>query len=66
MKKNMGKTDEAGKNLSRVMREKAPESLKGDAEALEERRAAIFTKGVATFQGSTGGEDDAEGDDDSD
>ena len=40
--------------------------MKGDAEALEKRRAAVFSKGIAAFEGSTGGEDQAEGDDDSD
>jgi hypothetical protein len=62
----MVKSDEASAKLAEVMLNKAPASLKPDAEALNKRRVTAFTKGKATFEGSTGGEDQAEGEDDSD
>lgn len=62
----MSKTEDASKNLSKIMLEKTPADLKSEAEALEKRRADAFAKGQAQFQGATGGEDQAEGEDDSD
>ncbi|RDW87625.1 hypothetical protein BP5796_03319 [Coleophoma crateriformis] len=66
VKKNMGKTQAASLDLSKVMRAKAPADLKEEADALEKRRAAAFAKAMAAFEGLTGGEDQAEGEDDSD
>ncbi|KAF1984061.1 hypothetical protein K402DRAFT_395995 [Aulographum hederae CBS 113979] len=66
VKKNMAKTGEASVDLSKMMLEKAPQSLKGEAEGLEKRRAKKFDEATAAFAGSTGGEDQAEGEDDSD
>ncbi|KAI3529532.1 hypothetical protein CPAR01_02228 [Colletotrichum paranaense] len=63
VKKNVTKTEAAGKELSAVMISKAPASIKGDAEALEKRREAAFSKASGAFAGSTGGEDEQLGDD---
>lgn len=57
----MGKTQTASQELSKLMLEKAPASLKGDAETLETRRAEAFKKSTAAFEGASGGEDQAEG-----
>ncbi|TDZ27888.1 hypothetical protein C8035_v008531 [Colletotrichum spinosum] len=63
VKKNIEKTEVASKELSHVMVAKAPADLKGDAEALEKRRAAAFQKATAVFAGATGGENEQLGDD---
>ncbi|GKT56503.1 hypothetical protein ColTof4_08951 [Colletotrichum tofieldiae] len=63
VKKNVQKTEAASKELSNVMIAKAPASAKADAETLEKRREAAFTKATAAFASSTGGEDEALGDD---
>lgn len=62
----MGKTSAASEELSAVMLEKAPESLKKDATELDARRKAGFEKAQAAFSNSEGGEDKADGEDDSD
>ncbi|KAF2663375.1 hypothetical protein BT63DRAFT_419183 [Microthyrium microscopicum] len=66
VKKNMGKSDEASARLAEVMLTKAPASLKPQAEELNKRRVDGFAKGKAAFASATGGEDQAEGEDDSD
>ncbi|KAL0941553.1 uncharacterized protein CTRU02_204316 [Colletotrichum truncatum] len=63
VKKNVEKTEVASKELSDTMVAKAPASIKADAEALEKRRAAAFSKAVSTFAGATGGEDEQLGED---
>ncbi|OHW90123.1 hypothetical protein CSPAE12_11294 [Colletotrichum incanum] len=63
VKKNVQKTEAASKELSNVMIAKAPASTKADAETLEKRREAAFSKATAAFASSTGGEDEALGDD---
>ncbi|KAI8313602.1 hypothetical protein K4K59_004469 [Colletotrichum sp. SAR11_240] len=63
VKKNVEKTEVASKELSQVMVSKAPADIKGEAEALEKRRAAAFGKATAAFAGATGGEDEQLGDD---
>ncbi|KAH7305751.1 hypothetical protein BKA65DRAFT_560073 [Rhexocercosporidium sp. MPI-PUGE-AT-0058] len=65
VKKNIEKSREASMGLSKLMLEKAPAHIKPEAEALEKRRAAAFTKAVDTFANATGGEDQADGEDDS-
>jgi hypothetical protein len=62
----MGKTSAASEDLSKVMLEKAPASLKPQAEALDKRREAGFKKATAAFANSQGGEDKADEEDDSD
>lgn len=62
VKKNIGKTDTSSKELSALMLAKAPANLKAEAEGLEQRRATAFQKTVATYEGASGGENDAEGD----
>ncbi|GKT44566.1 uncharacterized protein ColSpa_04747 [Colletotrichum spaethianum] len=59
VKKNVQKTEVASKELSNVMTAKAPANLKAEAEALEKRREAAFSKANAAFASSTGGENDA-------
>ncbi|KAH8883112.1 hypothetical protein GQ53DRAFT_883647 [Thozetella sp. PMI_491] len=66
VKRNVAKTEAASKELSDVMVSKAPASIKGDAEALEKRRAAAFASAISTYDGATGGEAEAEHEDDSD
>jgi hypothetical protein len=65
VKKNMAKTGAASVDLSAIMLEKAPESIKPDAIALEKRRTAAFDKATAAFANSQGGEDKADEEDDS-
>jgi hypothetical protein len=66
VKKNMAKSDEAGTELAVVMLQKAPPSIKAESEALDQRRIAAFKKAVGAFENSSGGEDKAEEEDDSD
>jgi len=66
VKKNMAKSDEAGTELAAVMLQKAPQSIKAESEALDKRRVAAFKKAVAAFANSSGGEDKADEEDDSD
>ncbi|KAK1983785.1 hypothetical protein LZ30DRAFT_652958 [Colletotrichum cereale] len=63
VKKNVQKTEVASKELSKVMISKAPANTKADAEALEKRREAAFSKATAAFANATGGENEALGDD---
>ncbi|KAF6803320.1 hypothetical protein CSOJ01_10960 [Colletotrichum sojae] len=63
VKKNVEKTEAASKELSDLMISKAPADIKSDAEALEKRRAAAFSKATGAFAGATGGEDEQLGDD---
>ncbi|KAJ0161525.1 hypothetical protein CTA2_6075 [Colletotrichum tanaceti] len=63
VRKNVQKTEAASKDLSNVMIAKAPAGSREDAETLETRRQAAFAKAVAAFASSTGGEDEALGDD---
>lgn len=65
VKKSVGKTQDTSKELSDVMVSKAPESVRGDAEALENRRNTAFEKATGAFAGATGGEEEGEGEDDS-
>lgn len=62
----MSKSDEASKELEKVMLAKTPEDLKSQAEGLAKRRGEGFEKARAAFVQSVGGEDQAEGEDDSD
>lgn len=66
VKRNVGKTEAASKELSLVMIDKTPASIKPEAEKLEERRNAAFTKAAGAFSSATGGEDEADVEDDSD
>ncbi|KAF1814238.1 hypothetical protein P152DRAFT_265305 [Eremomyces bilateralis CBS 781.70] len=66
VKKSMLRTQAASGELENVMREKSPENLKAEGEALAKRKQAVFEKALAAFANSTGGEDQAEGEDDSD
>ncbi|KAI9680233.1 MAG: hypothetical protein M1822_007232 [Bathelium mastoideum] len=66
VKRSVGKTQATSKELSDVMVSKAPGSVKGDAEKLEGRRNAAFEKATTAFAGETGGEEEGEGEDDSD
>jgi hypothetical protein len=66
VKKNMAKSDEAGSELATVMLQKAPQSIKVESEELDKRRAVAFKKAVAAFANSSGGEDKADEEDDSD
>lgn len=62
----MGKSDEASKELEKIMLAKSPADLKSQAEDLAKRRTVAFEKARAEFVHSKGGEDQAEGEDDSD
>ncbi|KIW04377.1 uncharacterized protein PV09_04661 [Verruconis gallopava] len=68
VKRNLKKMGEVSEELEKIMMEKAPESLKPEAEKLAARRKVAFDKGNNAFAGLTGGEDnaEAEGEDDSD
>ena len=66
VKKNMQKSDVVGGELSAIMLSKAPESIKADSEALDKRRVEAFKKATNAFENSVGGEDQADGEDDSD
>jgi hypothetical protein len=65
VKRNVGKTEGASKELSEIMIGKAPASVKGEAEVLEKRRDATFAKAKSAFEGLTGGEEEADKEDDS-
>lgn len=66
VKKNMGKSNEAGSELSAIMLSKTPESIKAESVTLDQRRVAAFKKATAAFEGAVGGEDQDGGEDDSD
>lgn len=59
----MGKSDEASKDLEKIMLSKTPADLKPEAEGLAKRRQGAFEKAKAAFAQSVGGEDQAEGED---
>jgi len=65
VKKNMGKTSGASIKLEKIMLEKTPANLKPEAEKLSARREAAFSKAISAFANSQGGEDQADGEDDS-
>lgn len=62
----MAKTSEASFEQERVMLGKTPADLKPEAEQLSARRRAAFDKATVAFAQSVGGEDQAEGEDESD
>jgi hypothetical protein len=66
VKKNMGKTSELSSEQEALMLQKTPENLKPEAQKLAARRKAAFDKATAAFAQSVGGEDKADGEDDSD
>jgi hypothetical protein len=66
VKRNLHKSLDAGKNLSDAMIAKATPATRLEAETLEKRRAASFSKAISAFEGATGGEDAADNQDDSD
>ncbi|KAE9965585.1 hypothetical protein BLS_007519 [Venturia inaequalis] len=66
VKKNMAKTSDASILLEKTMLEKTPAEIKPQAEALSARREAAFKKAIDAFAGASGGEDQADGEDDSD
>ena len=66
VKKNMAKTDELSAEQEAVMFQKTPADLKPEAEKLMARRKMVFEKATAAFAQSVGGEDQADGEDDSD
>ncbi|KAG6360007.1 hypothetical protein INS49_011063 [Diaporthe citri] len=66
VKRNLLNSQEAGAKFSVTLNEKAPDNLKPSAQALEERRNKAFDKAVSVFANAQGGEDQADGEDDSD
>lgn len=66
VKRNLLNSQEAGAKFSVTLNEKAPDNLKPSAQALEERRNKAFDKAVGVFANAQGGEDQADGEDDSD
>ena len=63
---NLKKMSEVSAELDKLVEEKAPANLKPKAEDLSKRRQAALKKAVDAFAGLTGGEGEAEGEDDSD
>lgn len=66
VKRNLVKTSEASEALSHLMVSKAPPELKGEGQALAKRRNIAFEKALAVYGNATGGDDLANGADDSD
>lgn len=66
VKRNMLASQEVGVKFSQQLQEKAPADLKESAIALEARRKKAFEKAVGIYANSQGGEDQADGEDDSD
>jgi hypothetical protein len=66
VKKNMVKSGESSVKLSAIMQAKAPASMQAESAQLEKRREVALGKAIAAFAGATGGEDQADGEDDSD
>jgi hypothetical protein len=62
----MAKTSAASEDLSKIMLSKAPAELKQEAEELNKRRDTSFKKATAAFANSSGGEEKADEEDDSD
>lgn len=63
---NLKKFEEVSKQLDKIVEEKAPADLKPKAEELNKRRQAALQKAVVAFANASGGEADADGEDDSD
>jgi hypothetical protein len=66
VKRNMQKSDAAGGELAAIMLSKAPDSIKTESETLDKRRVEVFKKATSAFEKSTGGEEHADKEDDSD
>ncbi|KAF3914634.1 hypothetical protein AA313_de0202379 [Arthrobotrys entomopaga] len=66
VKRSISKSQEASEELSKLMLEKTPENLRSEAEALEQRRKVAFEKASAIYAAAIGGEENADGEDDSD
>ncbi|KAK6538272.1 hypothetical protein TWF694_011151 [Orbilia ellipsospora] len=66
VKRSILKSQEASEELSKLMLDKTPEDLKSEAQALEQRRKATFEKASAVYAAAIGGEENADGEDDSD
>lgn len=62
----MTKTGEASADLEKVMLSKTPNDIKPQATALAARREVAFGKATAAFANAVGGEDQADGEDESD
>lgn len=62
----MANNREAATDLSKIMLEKAPPSVKGESQELEARNNKAFAKATAAFENSKGGEETALGEEDSD
>lgn len=60
------RSQEAGVAVSEVLVKNAPADLKDASTALEQRRSKAFDQALATFANAQGGEDQADGEDDSD
>ena len=63
---NLKKMQEVSNELDKLVETKAPADLKPKAEELGKRRAAALNKAIVAFANSTGGEGEADGEDDSD
>jgi hypothetical protein len=63
---NLKKMQDVSSELDKLVETKAPENLKPKAEELAKRRQAALTKAIVAFANSTGGEGEADGEDDSD
>ena len=66
MKRNLAKTEEASEELAVIALAKAPAELKPEAEAIHAHVRELFKKAKTSYAGATGGENLAEGEDDSD
>jgi hypothetical protein len=66
IKINLKKMQEVSNELDKLVEAKAPADLKPKAEELGKRRKAALDKAIVAFAGAQGGEDAAEGEDDSD
>ena len=63
---NLNKFQEVSKQLDKIVEEKAPANLRAKAEDLNKRRQVALKKAVDAFTNASGGEADADGEDDSD
>ena len=66
VKRNLIKTAEASDELSKLMVSKAPAELKAQGEALAQRRNRAFDRALAVYANASGGDDLADGGEDSD
>jgi hypothetical protein len=62
----MQKSNAASGELAALMLQKAPASIKTESETLDNRRVEAFKKTTSAFEKSTGGEEHADKEDDSD